>query len=574
MRGRSWGRGAVSAVGAVSPASGLRADPARLADVGAVWRRVAVDLGGPAAVVRALARALGSAADTRLAAHLADLAERVGALGRVVAMVAADLGATEAGVAGSFVDFRASRELLTGLSPAALSALLVAAPTLAELVVDRSGPLLPGSVAARLAAVLASGEPPEVVLRTGRSLLLGLTERERQLLALLHPALVSGLASAPVADRVLATRVLVGAEVGRLRGALPGLAGLARRRAERRLAVCVGLLTGVVTLVGPDGRRTVRPHQLVAFDPRGDGRVAEVFGDVASARHLAVFVPGTGTSLERYAGSAARAASFAAAAPDLAVVLWQNADFPDQPLDVPLEPHALWDHPGESLARQLRGHDLAAAFRDAAAPAGAALAHDVAGLRMAVPGPDVTVLGHSYGGSIVGSAEAHGMVVDRVVHISSAGGYVSDVHDYAAGACGARRFSMTAPDDPIQVVQGVGGGAGSAVPVGHGLDPDRIPAVTRLDTGLRADGQGLVSGHSGMFEPGSGGWRNLLAVMRGQPVQVLEPGRWSHQLAVTGTDGRPAVPHFVVTRSPYDAPGYQPPVQPSVTPVCADHTAW
>ena len=32
--------------------------------------------------------------------------------------------------------------------------------------------------------------------------------------------------------------------------------------------------------------------------------------------------------------------------------------------------------------------------------------------------------------------------------------------------------------------------------VGHGRDPDVIPGVTRLDTGLRADGRTLVSGHS------------------------------------------------------------------------------
>ena len=63
------------------------------------------------------------------------------------------------------------------------------------------------------------------------------------------------------------------------------------------------------------------------------------------ARHLAVYVPGTGTSLDRYAGNAERASAFAAAEPDLAVVLWQDADFPDQPLDHLVPPIALWDRP-------------------------------------------------------------------------------------------------------------------------------------------------------------------------------------------------------------------------------------
>ena len=225
---------------------------------------------------------------------------------------------------------------------------------------------------------------------------------------------------------------------------------------------------------------------------------------------------------------------------------------------------------------------------------------------MAVPGPgaDLTVLGHSYGGSIVGSAEAHGLRVNRVVQIASAGGYVEDVHAYAAGACGTRRFSMTAPDDPIQLVQGAGFSSWDEVEhslrtvagvlplplkplapaitvglaavsldpaqIGHGLDPDLLPGVTRLDTGVRPDGHTLVRGHGGMFEPGSTAWRNLLAVMRGDPVQVLEPGRWQSRLVPA--DG--SLPHYVVTRSPYDEPGYRPPVESSTASACTQPTSW
>jgi hypothetical protein len=209
------------------------------------------------------------------------------------------------------------------------------------------------------------------------------------------------------------------------------------------------------------------------------------------------------------------------------------------------------------------------------------------------------------------------MVVDRVVHIASAGGYASDVRSYAAGECGTRRFSMTDPDDPIQLVQGAGFGSvgqvghslltvqgvlplplkpltvplastaavvsGAPSHVGHGLDPDLIPGVTRLDTGVLADGHTLVSGHGGMFAVGSGAWRNLLAVMHGDPVRVLEPARWHsdlvpsevharqtpHGLSVTAT---PA--HYVVTRSPYAAGGYQPPVQSSVERICSQPSSW
>jgi hypothetical protein len=97
------------------------------------------------------------------------------------------------------------------------------------------------------------------------------------------------------------------------------------------------------------------------------------------------------------------------------------------------------------------------------------------------------------------------------------------------------------------------------------------------------DGHTLVSGHGGMFTVGSGAWRNLLAVMHGDPVAVLEPARWHAELlpgdvrVSVGSAGPHAAfitPHYVVTRSPYDAPGYQPPVQPSTGRVCVDPPSW
>lgn len=411
--------------------------------------------------------------------------------------------------------------------------------------------------------------------------------------------------AAPYQERFVAARSLVAAEVVRLSVEVAGLTGAERERAQRRLDRYDELLAGRVRLVRPDGSVTWQPHQLLAFDPRGDGRIVEVYGDLDRATHLAVYVPGTGTSLDRYDGNAERASSFAAADPDLAVVLWQNADFPDQPQDDLVPPEALWWRPVTAVEHQLRGHTFAAAYRDHADSAGAALARDVAGLQLAAPGAtsDLTVLGHSYGGSIVGSAEVHGMRADRIVHIASAGGFADHVQDYAAGTCGTHRFSMTAPDDPIQLAQGAGfgsvdevkhsattiwgvlplplkplalGAAGALVAtstnpmqVGHGLDPDAIPGVIRLDTGLRADGHSLVSGHGGMFEPGSTAWHNLLAVMRGEPVQVVEPDRWKTHLASAGLSGlHLTAPHYEVTRTPYSDPSYRPPTVPSTAPTC------
>jgi hypothetical protein len=124
--------------------------------------------------------------------------------------------------------------------------------------------------------------------------------------------------------------------------------------------------------------------------------------------------------------------------------------------------------------------------------------------------------------------------------------------------------------DPLTVgLPGVAGEVwGPSQQVGHGLDPDLMPGVVRLDTGVQADGS-LVRGHSGMFTPGSTAWRNLLAVMTRGTVDVLEPGRWHSHLealqpaTVRQSPGHPSVPghppRYVVDRSPYADPDYRPP---------------
>jgi hypothetical protein len=506
--------------------------------------------------------------------------------------------------------------LLTGLQPHLLEGLLVSTPALARLVVEAPPPRADspaGEVAATGRRSLLLGPQQAAALVAGQ--LATLSPRERRTIALMHPALMTSAAAAPAADRFAASRVLVAADLARLHErrllesaqAPSGTATAHPTHLDKRIAWEHQLLDEQVELHHPDGSVTRHPHQLLQFDPAGDGRIVEVIGDLDHARHVAVFVPGTGSDLDRYPGTFARMTPFASASPDLAVVVWQGADHPDQPFDDGLPSpaaavHELWDDPlgAPARARQWpREHVIAAGLRDAADAAGPALARDVAGLRAAAAGPtsDLTVLGHSYGGSIVGSAELHGMVADRVVHIASAGAYVDEVTDYPATAAHTQRFSMTAYDDPIRLSQGhdmrdagprlrqllplpldpltvglphlASDAFGPASQVGHGLDPDLMPGVVRLDTGVHDDGT-LVRGHSGMFAPHSTAWRNLLEVMTRGHVEVLEPQRWASHLeplqlpTVSEQPGHPVVaghaPRYVVDRSPYGDPGYRPPV--------------
>ncbi|GAA4357192.1 alpha/beta hydrolase [Angustibacter luteus] len=534
---------------------------------------------------------VGPAAGTLVQARVA-LVARLRALARVVASCAQAYTAVEHRVLASFsASFTGSGagavgtaadadvlDLLGAGEPDEVEALLTASPALAVLVLRAGAAPRAGSDAARLADLSADGS-----LLAVHRFLQRLEPRRLALLALLHPRLVAEAPSAPVAARVRASRVLVAADldavlVQQAVATEPAtLETLGRRIAQRR-----EWLTGSVLLRDARGRAVRRRRQLLGFDPRGDGQVIELLGDADRAEHLAVFVPGTGSDLDRAEGTVRRMVPFVQADPRLVVVTWQGADFPDQPFDDGVLP--------------LREHVLAAAYRDAADVAGPQLARDVAGLHLSLPVPaeDVSVLGHSYGGSVVGSAQLHGLDADRVVHVASAGAYLRMATEPAAGRPAV--FSMTAYDDPIRLAQGhavsdaaarwramspamldPAAGAvarlashlpGAPRAIGHGVDPDLLPGVVRLDTGRFDDSCRLVSGHSGMFEPGSTAWRNLLATMDGGRVEVLEPQRWSshlepgalavrHDGVRLGVDVR--VPHYVVDRSPWSDPAYRAP---------------
>ena len=335
--------------------SRLRADPPALADIGAVYAGVAARLEEVPVGVRVLSARLGDAELAALAQRLDDVVDRVGALATVVRLVAGDLARTESGVASSFVaSFVAGRAvpaMLAGLAPEAVQALLVgvarggsAGRRRTRLARGRLG----GGGAGRDPAVRGAADRASCArpLRSCRGWATVSAGCWRCCIRGWSP----GSRRRRVEDRFAANRVLVSAEMARLRDRLVAADRAARSWGERRLAWYAEMLS----------------HRLLAFDPSGDGRVAEVFGDLATARHLAVYVPGTGTSIDRYPGNAERASSFVAGATDLAVVLWQNADFPDQPLDQLVPPISLWDKPIDAVQDQLRGHVLAAAYRDAA----------------------------------------------------------------------------------------------------------------------------------------------------------------------------------------------------------------
>jgi hypothetical protein len=287
------------------------------------------------------------------------------------------------------------------------------------------------------------------------------------------------------------------AELARTRpelvGGLDGMPLETRFEANRELARRAGL----DELADPD-------RHLLLLDVAG-GRIAEVVGDVATAEHVAVVVPGMGNDLEHFdvvldkADAMRRTAAGLDPPEDLAVVAWLGYDSPT--VDV------LWD--------------------GAAAGGGPALVRLVDGLAMANPTATRTVVGHSYGTLVTGVALRSGLDVDAVVLTGSPG----------VGAGSARELG----DTPIYAERA----PGDYVSYSEHFGPD----PTGPDFGATRLATGDTAGHSGYFDEGGEALRNLtlVAVGRAGAATVLRPG-WL-ETAVDAVDDV----HEVTAEAPVDA---------------------
>ncbi|MFE0751625.1 alpha/beta hydrolase [Gordonia sp. NPDC058843] len=239
---------------------------------------------------------------------------------------------------------------------------------------------------------------------------------------------------------------------------------------------------------------------FLGFENTPNGRMIEVVGAIGPGNpNVTVYVPGTGTNLD---GSATnqRAAYNLAHATGGPVILYMDGDLPQGLYpDLTGDDDAFDTTPANQMAPGLVGfgreldRTLAAVAPDAA----------------------TTYIGHSYGGSVVGTAEQLGLNADRVIYASSAGTGVLD-GPWRNPNPDVQRFSLTAPGDPVHFSQSLGG-------TQHGGDPDNTPGVRRLDTGLYGDGKhsGEIvwgpAGHGSYWDdPTSGAFENMVKVIRGE----------------------------------------------------------
>jgi len=229
----------------------------------------------------------------------------------------------------------------------------------------------------------------------------------------------------------------------------------------------------------------MRPgRHILAFDPEGSGRAAEVMGDLTRAERISVVVPGVDTDLltfqrtkRRYSAPVGMAQSLYAAEREAspstrtAVIAW--ADY--------TTPSGL-------------GIDSATAMR---AQEGARRLY---ALLSGLPaGSPVSLFCHSYGSVVCGLA-AHALP-DRVTDIAVAGSPGMRVHKASQLRTTARVWAMRDPDDWVKDVPylEVGG-------LGHGEDPVSAAFGARVLSARDAEG------HGGYFEPGTDSVRNFAEI--------------------------------------------------------------
>jgi hypothetical protein len=267
--------------------------------------------------------------------------------------------------------------------------------------------------------------------------------------------------------------------------------------AGRRIAFYQGLLAEADDPTGRGGPPSDR--QILAFDP-GRASLVEFNGDLGSAESVGVLVPGLNTTVLGSTPDTETARRFVAAGHGkVAMITYLGGPFPTGDLVTGIVDAADPHYAVEMAPRLVAfSEDVNRTVDSVEAATGRSIA--------------VTYIGHSYGGSILGTAERLGLTADRTIYVEAAGAGVGvdDPGDWHNRNPDVLRFSMTAPGDLIEFVQGFPSSP-------HGADPDEMPGVARLDTGRRLDGSLMYgpAAHSDVVNEPSDAWRNILGVITG-----------------------------------------------------------
>ena len=307
-----------------------------------------------------------------------------------------------------------------------------------------------------------------------------LTAAQQDTLAERHPLVVGNLTGAPTDLRYRANHKAMqqARAVDERRADNERITELGREQARKRVERLDSLLR--------DGR------QILAFDPTGGGRVAEVLGDLDRAQRVSVVVPGVDTDLVHFAR-------------------------PDRPHTAPAGmARSLYD---SERAQKPGVRTAVVAWADYTAPEGVGV--DAATGRMAedgavrlnafvrsLPGSSqVSLFCHSYGSVVCGvAADDLPAKVRDIAVAGSPGMRARSARDLGSDA---RVWATRDPGDWIRDVPNLEIGG-----LGHGADPVSAGFGARV---LSANG---AHGHGDYFAPGTASLKNFAKIGVGSADSV------------------------------------------------------
>ncbi|GAA0219665.1 alpha/beta hydrolase [Cryptosporangium japonicum] len=304
----------------------------------------------------------------------------------------------------------------------------------------------------------ATASPSEVAAFADR-----LTPRQRDDLVRLAPATVGNLDGLPLTMRYAANESMV---------------------TEAPTPVVEQVLA-VNAVAGLRTAESTRPGRTLAYDPRGDGRVVQVVGDLERAKHIAVLVPGSSWRLDNVLRwpSGHRTSPLVnatvlqrALGDDAAIVVWLGYDAPERV-----------DLAAVGSARAIAGAGALRRFLNS------------------LPAVHVSLLCHSYGTVVCGRA-LPGAPVDEVVALGSPGMDVATVSDLRTTA---RVWAARTADDPIRVTPAV-----RVLGLGHGTSP------VDPKFGARVFRTGTATGHDQYYAEGTESLANIARIVLGHAAEV------------------------------------------------------
>ncbi|MEU1487724.1 alpha/beta hydrolase [Streptomyces sp. NPDC005752] len=254
-------------------------------------------------------------------------------------------------------------------------------------------------------------------------------------------------------------------------------------------------MDAIQTRFDQTGTKRLPEAYLLGFSTEGDGRAILANGNPDTADHQAVYVPGTEAELGNIEGNINRSvnvwnsADAKAGGDSVSTITWLGYDAPDSVYkDAPFEHYA---------------YDGAPAFN-----------RFLDGLETSHSGdtaPHRTVIGHSYGTTLVGAAAQTGdLNADDVVLAGSPGVKVSSAEE------------MDVPKGHVWNAEAEGDIVPDLGRYGHGGDGFRIPSDEQFGANQMTTD---TEGHSGYWDEGSDSLKNqaLVVAGRGDEVELKPP---------------------------------------------------